>query len=59
MAVIGRPRLRDLFDDVLEILTAEEPDVNRIPVTSDGFVEGIITRQDVLVELYSERKSKA
>ena len=47
------------FDDVLEILTAEEPDINRIPVTSDRFVEGIITRQDVLVELYGERKSKA
>ena len=47
------------LDEVLAILTAEEPDINRIPVTSDGFVEGIITRQDVLAELYRQRKSKA
>lgn len=47
------------LDEVLEILAAEEPDINRIPVTTDGFVEGIITRQDVLAELYRQRKSKA
>lgn len=47
------------LDEILAILAAEEPDINRIPVTSDGFVEGIITRQDVLAELYRQRKSKA
>ena len=43
---------------VLEILTAEEPDINRVPVVSDGFVEGIITRQDALQEIYRERTSR-
>ncbi len=47
------------FEDVLEILAREDPDINRVPVVEDGFVAGIITRQDVLVELHRERKSKA
>jgi CBS domain-containing protein len=46
-------------ETILEILTAEEPDINRIPVVSDGFVEGIITRQDALQALFSERQEGA
>lgn len=37
---------------VIEILARPEPNVNRVPVTSDGFVDGIITRQDVLFYLH-------
>ncbi len=37
---------------VIEILARPEPNINRVPVTSDGFVDGIITRQDVLQYLY-------
>ncbi|MFB6112730.1 MAG: HPP family protein [Halodesulfurarchaeum sp.] len=46
------------LEDVLAILADPEDDVNRVPVVVDGFVEGIITRQDVLRELFRERKSK-
>lgn len=46
-------------ETVLDILTASERDINRVPVVSSGFVDGIITRQDALVALYRERKSKA
>lgn len=46
------------LDDVLDILADEERDINRVPVVVDGFVEGIISRQDILVELDRERKSK-
>ncbi len=37
---------------VIEILSRPEPNINRVPVTTDGFVDGIITRQDVLQHLY-------
>lgn len=36
------------FGDLVDILGADEPDVNRVPVVADGAVVGIITRQDVL-----------
>lgn len=36
------------FDAIVDILGAEEPDVNRVPVVADGAVVSIITRQDVL-----------
>jgi CBS domain-containing protein len=41
---------------VIEILARPEPNVNRVPVTSDGFVDGIITRQDVLTYLHETGK---
>jgi CBS domain-containing protein len=47
------------LDRILDILAAEDPDINRVPVVRDGFVEGIITRQDVLQALRRERESKA
>lgn len=37
---------------VVKILAQPEPNVNRVPVVSDGFVDGIITREDVLQYLY-------
>lgn len=37
---------------VIEILARPEPNINRVPVTSDGFVDGIVTRQDALGYLY-------
>ncbi|MFP4530057.1 MAG: HPP family protein [Halodesulfurarchaeum sp.] len=40
------------IDAVIEILARPDPNVNRVPVTSDGFVDGIITRQDVLTYLH-------
>ncbi|MDZ7850391.1 MAG: CBS domain-containing protein [Halodesulfurarchaeum sp.] len=40
------------IDTVIEILARREPNVNRVPVTTDGFVDGIITRQDVLTHLH-------
>ncbi|MFB6134673.1 MAG: HPP family protein [Halanaeroarchaeum sp.] len=43
------------IDDVLAILADEDRDINRVPVVSDGFVEGIISRQDLLRALYRER----
>lgn len=49
----------DDLETVLGILAAEEPDINRVPVVREGFVEGIITRQDLLQALHEERKSKA
>ena len=39
-------------ETVIEVLARPEPNVNRVPVVRDGFVEGIITRQDVLTFLY-------
>lgn len=36
------------FENVVRVLGADEPDVNRIPVVADGAVVGIITRQDAL-----------
>ena len=49
--------LDDTLETVLDVLAAEEPDINRVPVVRDGFVEGIITRQDVLRELRREREA--
>ncbi|MFW6384316.1 MAG: HPP family protein [Halodesulfurarchaeum sp.] len=37
---------------VIEILARPEPNINRVPVTTEGFVDGIVTRQDVLGYLY-------
>ena len=44
---------------VIEILARPEPNINRVPVTSDGFVDGIITRQDVLTHLHETGKLAA
>lgn len=43
------------LDDVLAILAAEEPDINRVPVLADERIVGIITRQDLLQTLAAER----
>ncbi|MFB6110504.1 MAG: CBS domain-containing protein [Halodesulfurarchaeum sp.] len=43
-------------ETVIEILARPEPNVNRVPVVRDGFVEGIITRQDVLTYLHETDK---
>jgi len=40
------------LETVVEILARPEPNINRVPVTTDGFVDGIITREDVLQYLY-------
>lgn len=40
------------IEEVIEILARPDPNINRVPVTTDGFVDGIITRQDVLQYLY-------
>ena len=40
------------IEEVIEILARPDPNINRVPVTTDGFVDGIITRQDVLHYLY-------
>lgn len=45
----------DSIERVLELLADGELDINRVPVVVDGYVEGIITRQDVLRALYEER----
>ncbi|MFW6003598.1 MAG: HPP family protein [Halanaeroarchaeum sp.] len=45
----------DDIESVLEVLADEDLDINRLPVVVDGYVEGIITRQDVLRALYEER----
>lgn len=44
--------LQTPVETVLEILARQQPDVNRVPVVRDGFVEGIITRQDLLSYLH-------
>lgn len=44
------------FGEIVDILGAEEPDVNRLPVVADGAVVGIITRQDVLRTLRDARQ---
>ncbi|AKH98200.1 CBS domain-containing protein [Halanaeroarchaeum sulfurireducens] len=45
----------DSLDTVLELLGDPDLDINRVPVVTDGYVEGIITRQDVLRTLSEER----
>lgn len=47
----------DSIDVVLELLADPELDINRVPVVVDRYVDGIITRQDVLRALYEERTS--
>ena len=44
----------DSHDTVLELLGDPDLDINRVPVVANGYVEGIISRQDVLRTL-SER----
>jgi|GEM_PF-1145034 len=46
------------FDDIVDILGADDPDVNRVPVVADGAVVGIITRQDVLRTLREARQNE-
>ena len=47
----------DTIETVLDYLTDEERDINRVPVVVDGFVDGIITRQDALRALYEQRRT--
>lgn len=47
------------FGDIVDILGADEPDVNRIPVVADGAVVGIVTRQDVLRTLRQAHQQRA
>ncbi|MFB6133347.1 MAG: HPP family protein [Halanaeroarchaeum sp.] len=47
----------DSLDSVLELLADPELDINRVPVVTDRYVDGIITRQDVLRAIYEERRS--
>lgn len=42
------------FADVLAILAADEPDINRVPVMDEIELVGIITRQDVLRAVHDE-----
>ncbi|MFB6082558.1 MAG: HPP family protein [Halanaeroarchaeum sp.] len=45
------------LDEIIDVLAAEEPDINRVPVVEDGYVAGIVTRQDVLQAIRDERRS--
>lgn len=45
-------------DDVLAILAADDRDVNRVPVTEDDNLVGIVTREDVLRALHAERSGE-
>lgn len=46
------------LDELLEILAGDDPDINRVPVVDDGgFVQGLVTRQDVLRALRDERNA--
>ena len=47
----------DSIDRVLELLSDPELDINRVPVVVDGYVEGIITRQDALRAMYERRQT--
>lgn len=47
----------DTIETVLDYLTDEDRDINRVPVVVDGFVDGIITRQDALRALYEQRRT--
>jgi CBS domain-containing protein len=44
------------LDEVLDVLAADEADVNRVPVVEDGTLIGIITRDDVLEAIRMERR---
>ncbi|MFW5919289.1 MAG: HPP family protein [Halanaeroarchaeum sp.] len=46
----------DSIETVLDYLSDEDLDINRVPVVVDGFVDGIITRQDALRALYEQRR---
>jgi CBS domain-containing protein len=41
-------RMDTPFANIVNVLGADDPDVNRLPVVADGAVVGIITRQDVI-----------
>jgi len=45
----------DDLDEVLALLSDEDRDINRVPVVENGYVEGIITRQDLLRALAETR----
>jgi CBS domain-containing protein len=47
----------DTIETVLDYLTDTDRDINRVPVVVDGFVDGIITRQDALRALYEQRRT--
>jgi len=44
-------------DRVLDLLSGDDPDINRVPVVDgDGRVVGIIARQDVIRAIRDERR---
>ncbi|GGL51711.1 CBS domain-containing protein [Halocalculus aciditolerans] len=46
------------LDELLDVLAGDDPDINRVPVVdSGGFVQGLVTRQDVLRALRDERRA--
>jgi CBS domain-containing protein len=44
-------------DEILELLTDDERDINRLPVIDESGLVGVIARQDVLRALRDERRS--
>ncbi|MFB6252807.1 MAG: CBS domain-containing protein [Halobellus sp.] len=47
------------LDEILDLLAADERDINRLPVVDDGTVVGIVARQDVLRTIRDERDKDA
>ncbi|WP_132059405.1 CBS domain-containing protein [Halorussus amylolyticus] len=47
------------IDELLDLLTGDDRDINRLPVVEDGELIGIVARQDVLRALRDERRSAA
>jgi CBS domain-containing protein len=47
----------DDVDRLLDLLTDDERDINRLPVVENGVLVGIVARQDVLRALRDERRA--